>query len=256
MEIISIINHKGGVGKTTSVQNIGAAFALMGNRTLLIDTDPQANLTESFGIFDTEQNIYHSFAKGDKLPICNVFENLDIVVSSLEFAGIELEISARMAREKILSGLIKPLENKYDIILIDCPPSLGLITVNSLVASNKVLIPMEAEFLAYRGINSLVDIINKVRDNFNPGLEIMGVFFTMFQQQRVLSQEIRNQVKEIFGDVLMENTIRVNVSLAESQSNGQDIFSYDQKSNGAKDYLKLVNELIEKTWQKQSSLAI
>jgi chromosome partitioning protein len=172
----------------------------------------------------------------------------------LELAGIELEIAARMAREKILSDLITSTGGGYDIVLIDCPPSLGLITVNALVASNRVLIPMEAEFLAYRGINSLVDIINKVRSAFNPKLEIMGVFFTMFQQNRVLSNEIKQQVSDIFGSSLMESPIRVNVALAECQSNGQDIFNYDQNSNGAKDYLKLTNELIEKTWAKSSAI--
>jgi len=243
MKKIVIANHKGGVGKTTSSINISAGLAKKGKNVLIIDTDPQSNLTESFGIFDPVKDLYHSFSKGEPLPIINVKKNLSIVPNSLNFSGIELEIAGRMPREIILKELMAGLDKTYDYCIIDCPPSLGLITLNALVAADEVYIPMEAEFLAYRGIDSIVGIINLVKKHFNPGLMIKGVFFTKYNEQRVLTKEIKNQIKGYFGDNLMKTTIRVNVALAEAQSSGKDIFEYDPNSNGAKDYMSLVNEI-------------
>ena len=246
MKKIVIANHKGGVGKTTSSINISAGLAKKGKNVLIIDTDPQSNLTESFGIFDPVKDLYLSFSKGEPLPIINVKKNLSIVPNSLNFSGIELEIAGRMPREIILKELMAGFDKTFDYCLIDCPPSLGLITLNALVAADEVYIPMEAEFLAYRGIDSIVGIINLVKKHFNPGLMIKGVFFTKYNEQRVLTKEIKNQIKGYFGDNLMKTAIRVNVALAEAQSSGKDIFEYDPKSNGAKDYMSLVNEIIKR----------
>ena len=245
MKKIVIVNNKGGVGKTTSAINISAGLAKKGNNVIIIDTDPQANLTESFGVFEPEKDLYHSFSKGEPLPIVKIKKNLSLVPNSLNFSGIELEIAARMPREIILKELIQGIGNSYDYCVIDCPPSLGLITLNALVAADEVYIPMEAEFLAYRGIDSIVGIINLVKKHFNPGLKIKGVFFTKYNEQRVLTKEIKNQIKGFFGDNLMKTSIRVNVALAEAQSSGKDIFEYDPKSNVAKDYMSLVNEIIK-----------
>ena len=162
------------------------------------------------------KDLYLSFSKGDPLPIVKVKNNLSLVPNSLNFSGIELEIAGRMPREIILKELMAGLEKTYDYCIIDCPPSLGLITLNALVAADEVYIPMEAEFLAYRGIDSIVGIINLVKKHFNPGLMIKGVFFTKYNEQRVLTKEIKNQIKGYFGDNLMKTTIRVNVALAES----------------------------------------
>jgi len=246
MKKIVIANHKGGVGKTTSSINISAGLAKKGKNVLIIDADPQSNLTESFGIFDPVKDLYLSFSKGDPLPIINVKKNLSIVPNSLNFSGIELEIAGRMPREIILKELMAGLDKTFDYCIIDCPPSLGLITLNALVAADEVYIPMEAEFLAYRGIDSIVGIINLVKKHFNPGLMIKGVFFTKYNEQRVLTKEIKNQIKGYFGDNLMKTAIRVNVALAEAQSSGKDIYEYDPKSNGAKDYMSLVNEIIKR----------
>ena len=246
MKKIVIANHKGGVGKTTSSINISAGLAKKGKNVLIIDTDPQSNLTESFGIFDPDKDLYLSFSKGEPLPIINVKKNLSIVPNSLNFSGIELEIAGRMPREIILKELMSELDKTYDYCIIDCPPSLGLITLNALVAADEVYIPMEAEFLAYRGIDSIVGIINLVKKHFNPGLMTKGVFFTKYNEQRVLTKEIKNQIKGYFGDNLMKTAIRVNVALAEAQSSGKDIFEYDPNSNGAKDYMSLVNEIIKR----------
>jgi len=245
MKKIVIANHKGGVGKTTSSINISAGLAKMGKNVLIIDTDPQSNLSESFGVFDPVKDLYLSFSKGEPLPIIKIKKNLSIVPNSLNFSGIELEIAGRMPREIILKELMAGLDKTYDYCIIDCPPSLGLITLNALVAADEVYIPMEAEFLAYRGIDSIVGIINLVKKHFNPGLMIKGVFFTKYNEQRVLTKEIKNEIKGYFGDNLMKTAIRVNVALAEAQSSGKDIFEYDPNSNGAKDYMSLVNEIIK-----------
>lgn len=246
MEKIALVNHKGGVGKTTSAVNIAAAMAEKGKKVLLIDTDPQSNLTESLGFFDNEKTIYHSFSKGEPLPVVQYGENLYVVPCSLDFAGIEIEISTRLAREKVLQGLLEPLENDFDVCLMDCPPSLGIITLNVLVATNEVYIPMLAEYLSFRGIDSIVGIIDQVRKYYNPDLRIKGVFFTQYKANRVLSREIKAQLEQSIGDVLMQTNVRVNVALAEAQSCGKHIFAYDSESPGAKDYAELVNEMLKR----------
>ena len=246
MKTISFINHKGGTGKTTSTINFGAALTLVGKKVLLIDFDPQSNLTQSCGVINPVQSVYDSLSNNLPLPILNIKSNLDLAPSSLDLAGIELELSARMARETYLKKLLSGLKSKYDYILIDCPPSLGLLTINVLVASDQVLIPMEAEYLAFRGVHSIIGIINSVKEHFNPNLNISGVFLTKYNNQRKLTQEIENSIHKYFGSVLLNSKIRVNVSLAESQASGVDIFQYDVSSNGAKDYQSLVTELIEK----------
>lgn len=246
MKTISFINHKGGTGKTTSIVNVGAALASIGKKTLLIDFDPQANLTQSCGVINPTYCVYSSLSKNVPLPILNIKNNLDLVPASLDLAGIELELSGRMARETYLKKLLSELKANYEYILIDCPPSLGLLTINVLVASDQLLIPMEAEYLAFRGVNGIIGISNSVREHFNPNLIISGVFITKYNSQRRLTQEIENSIHKHFGDVLLKSKIRVNVALAESQASGIDIFQYDASSNGAKDYRMLVNELFEK----------
>jgi chromosome partitioning protein len=246
MKTICLLNHKGGVGKTTSVACIGAGLALRGKRVLLIDLDPQTNLTESMGVKDHPLSIYDAMSAGKPLPIVVVKENLSVVPSALNLAGLELEIAARMARETILRRLVEPLRKQFDYVLIDCPPSLGLLTINGLVAADEVCIPLEAEFLAYRGIDTIVGIIETVRTHFNPNLFISSVFLTKYNRQRILTRSIREEVAQYFGKVLLDSTIRVNVALAEAPANGKDIFEYAPDSNGAEDYLALVDEILKR----------
>lgn len=246
MKIISFINHKGGTGKTTSVINVSAALALSGKKVLMIDFDPQSNLTQSCGISNPTECIYTSLSKNTSLPVLNINTNLFLVPASLDLAGIELELSGRMARETYLNKLLSDIKPNFDYILIDCPPSLGLLTINVLVASDKLLIPMEAEYLAFRGVNGIIGISNSVREHFNPNLSIAGVFITKYNSQRRLTQEIEGSIHKYFGDVLLKSKIRVNVALAESQASGIDIFQYDALSNGAKDYQMLIKEMDEK----------
>lgn len=246
MKKIATVNNKGGIGKTTSVQNIGADLAQRGYRVLLIDLDPQTNLTESFACFTDGPNMYHSFSKNAPLNVINIKKNLSLVPSSLELQGIELEISNRIRREDILNRLIKPLEDQFDYCIMDCPPALGLLTVNALVAADSVIIPMEAEYLAYRGLETIKDMVDNIKEEINPALKIGGVFFTKLKPNLSLTKAIKEEVKKTFGATLCDNSIRVNVALSECQSNGQDIFSYAPESNGAKDYKNLVKELLKR----------
>lgn len=248
MRKIAFVNHKGGVGKTTSAANVAAAMALNGKRVLVIDTDPQGNLTDALGgIEEGTKTIYNAF-KGAKLRsvIKQVKNNLDLVPCNLDFAGIEVEISNRLAREKFLEELIKPMEKDYDICIIDCPPSLGIITVNVLVATNEVYVPMQAEAFSFRGLDSIISIINEVKKHYNDTLKVSGVFIANFKAQRVITKEIGRQLEKSIGSVLMQSRIRTNVTIAEAQTFGKDVFEYDSKSNGAFDYMKLTKEILNK----------
>ena len=246
MKTICIVNHKGGVGKTTSVASIGSGLALAGAKVLLIDIDAQCNLSESFGLVRQVPNIYTSITQRTALPIYSVKPNLDVVPSSLDLVKAEIEISAVMSRESILRKLIEPLRAKYDFIIIDSPPSLGLLTVNALTAANEVIIPLEAEFLAYRGLDSIVFAIDLTKENTNPELKIGGVFLTKYNKSRTLTKSIREEVSKYFGDVLFNTVIRVNVAFAEAPSNGKDIFEYAPESKGASDYADLVKEILQR----------
>lgn len=249
MKTIAILNHKGGTGKTTSTLNIGAGLARLNKKTLLVDMDPQSNLTEGLGIRDVKTSIYESISDikyKTPLPIIEISEYLHIVPSSLDLLGAELELVSRPNRERIFATLLEPLKKMYDYIIIDCPPALGMLTMNALVPCDTVLVPLEADFYSYRGIDRLVTIIETVQLHFNPTLDIGGVFITKCNPQRLLTKSIRESVKKHFNDKLFETIIRVNVDLAEAPVSGIDIFTYAPTSNGAKDYSDLVNELIIK----------
>lgn len=249
MKTFAILNHKGGTGKTTSTLNIGAGLARLKKKTLLIDIDPQSNLSEGLGITNAEVSIYDSISDikyKTPLPIHQISEYLHLVPSSLDLLGAELELVSRPNRERIFATLLEPLKKEYDYIIIDCPPALGMLTMNALVPCDTVLVPLEAEFYSYRGIDRLVSIIETVKLHFNPTLAIGGVFITKCNPQRLLTKHIKESVKKYFDDKLFDTTIRVNVDLAEAPVSGKDIFSYAPNSNGAKDYSELVNELLVK----------
>lgn len=246
MKTIAILNHKGGTGKTTSAINIGAGLAKKGKRVLLVDIDPQANLTEGLGIRDAEISIYDSIRDSKKLPVIQINESLDLVPSSIDLLGAELEIVSKIGREKIITKLLKPLKSEYDYIILDCPPALGLLTINAIVASDTVLLPLEAEYFAYKGIDRLMGVIEQVQEHLNEKLTIGGVFVTKCNSQRTLTQTIVDSITDFFGDKVFETKIRINVSLSEAQLQGQSVFEYAPESNGAKDYELLVDEIIRK----------
>lgn len=242
--IYAISNHKGGVGKTTSTVNIGAALALKKKKVLLLDLDPQANLTQSLGIHKAEITIYDNL-RGEKLisPI-EYKNNLYVLPSSLDLSAAEIELSSEPGREYILKEFLQKLKDKFDYIFIDCPPSLGLLTINALTAADYVIIPMQAEYLPLRGLAKLTEVINKIQSRLNTNLQIGCVFLTQYDARKVLNRDVASSVEEFFGKKFLHNKISSNVALAEAPSQGKDIFSYNKHCKGAEDYAKLVEEII------------
>lgn len=247
-KVICISNHKGGVGKTCSTCNIGAGLSRKGKRVLLIDLDPQSNLSLSLDVKDVEQGIYQILT-GSASPsqaIYTITENLDIIPATLDLAGAEIEFSSEAGREVILKESISNLLGKYDYVFIDCAPSLGLLTTNALTASQEILIPLQAQYLSLQGITKLTSVIDKVQRRLNPSLKIGGVFLTQFDTRKVLNRDIAEAVERYFQDIIFKTKIRDNVALAEAPSSGKDIFRYSAKSNGASDYDALCEELLKR----------
>ena len=242
--VISLLNHKGGVGKTTSTINIGAGLVELGRKVLLLDLDPQANLSLSLGIPRQRVTIYESLRGESELAPFTYKPNLDVVTASLDLSGAEMELVNEPGREFLLRGLFEPLQDEYDYIVIDCPPSLGLLTLNALTSSDYVYIPLQTEFLALQGVAKIKQVIDKVRFRLNKKLAIGGVIATMYDQRKVLNRDVVTTIKKYFGDRVFETMIRSNVSLAEAPAQRQDIFSYAAKSNGAEDYLALCHEIV------------
>lgn len=247
--VISLLNHKGGVGKTTSAINIGAGMVELGMRVMLIDLDPQANLTVSLGIPRQKYSIYESLRGESELVPYQVKPGLDVVISNLDLSGAEMELINEAGREFILRELLSPVMEEYDYIIIDCPPSLGLLTLNALTSSQYVLIPLQTEFLALQGVAKIKQVIDKVRFRLNKGLEIGGVIATMYDNRKILNRDVVETIKKYFGDKVFNTMIRDNVALAEAPAQRKDIFDYNKSSPGAEDYLSLCRELIARTEQ-------
>jgi chromosome partitioning protein len=244
--IYAISNHKGGVGKTTSTINIGAALAAKQKKVLLVDLDPQSNLTQSLGIQKPEFTIYDSL-KGEKInSYIEHKKNLYVVPSSLDLSAAEIDLSSEPGREYILKEVLHKLKSKFDYILIDCPPSLGLLTINALTAADYVIIPMQAEYLPFRGLVKLKEVIDKIHSRLNPELRIGAVFLTQYDARKILNRDVAESVEEFFGDKFLQSKISNNIALAEAPSQGKDIFAYNKSCKGAEDYVVLVNEMIEK----------
>ena len=242
-KVIAVANHKGGVGKTTSVANLGAALSLMGKRVLLIDLDAQQNLTFFFLKDEAEVSVYDALTGKAALPILHVKENLDLTPSSIDLARAELDLNARIAREAILKNLLADVAGKYDYILLDCPPSLGIVTYNALVAASDLFITLTAEALPYKGLTMLEEVVGEIRQTINPSLEISGVFITRYNN-RNLNNIVAEQIAEIYGSKVFHTKIRENIAVAEAPLSQMDIFAYAPESNGAKDYRALAEEVV------------
>jgi len=241
--VLTISNHKGGVGKTTSVVNIGAGLNAMGYKVLLVDLDPQANLTQSLGVDQPDRTIYGALRGEYPIPTVEVLSGLDIVPSTLDLSGAEIELSGEAGREYILKEALEPVLDNYDFILIDSPPSLGLLTVNALTSSQGVLIPLQAQYLALQGLTKLSEVIAKIQKRLNPGLKLQGVFITQYDSRKILNRDISESIANHFKDKVYSTKIRDNVALAEAPTQGLDIFRYNPKSYGAEDYRALCIEI-------------
>lgn len=245
-KVISISNHKGGVGKTTSAINIGAGLNRLGKKVLLIDLDPQANLSQSLGLINQDKNIYGAIRGEYNLQPVEVLKGLSVVPSTLDLSGAEVELSGEAGREYILKELIDPIKKQYDYIIIDSPPSLGLLTINSFTASDEVFIPLQAQYLALQGLTKLVEVIEKIKKRLNKNLKVGGVFITQYDSRKILNRDVVDTIKGHFKDSVFKTKIRDNVALAEAPTQGTDIFRYQTKSKGAEDYLNLCKEIIKK----------
>ena len=250
--VIAIANQKGGVGKTTTAINLGASLAVAEKRTLILDIDPQGNATSGLGVEDraSRPNIYKVLIGQAELADAIVervhFPYLDVVPSTRDLVGAEIELVSAFSRETILRQAIETIRDRYDFILVDCPPSLGLLTVNTLTAADSVLIPIQCEFYALEGLSQLLNTVRLVQRSLNTSLDVEGVLLTMYDKRLNLSRQVSAEAREYFGPKVYRAAIPRNVRLAEAPSFGQPIVQYDVLSRGAQAYLALANEVIER----------
>jgi chromosome partitioning protein len=248
-KIIAICNQKGGTGKTTSVINLSAALALLGKHVLIIDIDPQGNATSGLGIdkHALKNSVYQVLVNNlpiEDIIISTAVKNLSIAPSNLELTGAEIELVGFVARESRLRKALEKIQNHFDFIFIDCPPSLGLLTLNGLMAANSVIIPIQCEYYALEGVTLLLNSINLVRERLNPRLTIEGVLLTMADYRTNLTNEVINEIKNYFKDKVYRTIVPRNIRLSEAPGFGKPIALYDKTSAGAKSYQDLANELL------------
>lgn len=247
--VIAIANQKGGVGKTTTTINLGAAFAEMQRYTMLIDADPQGALSMGLGLsaYDLDLTLY-SILTDARIPISSVTHHirpyLDLVPSNIDLASAEVQIVSMMGREFILRDAVQNVRDKYQFILIDCPPSLGLLTINAFTAADEILVPLQCEFLAMRGLDALIDVVTRIQRRLNPNLKLIGIVPTMYSPRRQHSIQVLNQVRAKFPDKLLNVAIRDSVRFAEAPEHKRTIFEHDRRGEGAAGYLALAKVIL------------
>ncbi|MGE0754008.1 MAG: ParA family protein [Alphaproteobacteria bacterium] len=257
--IIAIVNQKGGVGKTTTTVNLATALAAVGKKVLVIDFDPQGNASTGFGIDSDKRDLtVYDLLMGDTMTQEAIYKTiiprLDIIPSTIDLSGAEIEMVSLVRREYRLKNALDKVPTGYDYILIDCPPSLGLLTLNALVAAQSILIPLQCEFYALEGLSHLTRTVQLVKSNINPEIDIQGIVLTMYDRRNKFTEQIEEDVRGYFKDIVYQSVIPRNVRMSEAPSHGKPALIYDMKCAGSVAYIKLAKELLKREREKQSQL--